>query len=224
MPSVFLGERIPDEFLHAIPQTVRVRPQPKKKWPIGRLKDFQGLLSLPLVSVRGRDLIEGLDPGVHQFFPVSIVRADNEAPLFEGEPYFLLNVCASASPEDFFPFHEVKHRIAKGEFDYDPWIKRELLGCMIERSCPTEIVERVFAGERFRWYWPENQNRLLVRKGFVAAHHLFVLPTVHRHSEGVLTIFAGANDGYVQVSEAFRQAVKKAKLTGGQFEPCTVVD
>lgn len=224
MPSVFLGERIPEEFWHAIPRTVRIRPQLGSKWPVGRLKDFQGLLSMPLVSVRARELIERLDPGINQFFPVSLVRADNEAPLFEGEPYFLLNACGTESPEEFFPFDAVRRRIAAGEFDHDARIKSELLGFTTERRFSGDIVERIFGGERFRWYWPENRNRLLVKKSFVSKYQVFVLPTAHHHSNGILTIYAGANAGYLQVTEAFRQAVKKAKLTGGQFEPCTEVD
>lgn len=224
MPSVFLGERIPEQFWHAIPRTVRVRPQPGKKWPVGRLKDFQGFHYMPLVSARARDLIETLDAGVHQFFPVNIVRADNEAPLFEGESYFLINACGTESPEEFFPFDAVQRRIAAGEFDHDARIRGELLDCMIERRFPGDIVERVFAGERFRWYWPENRNRLLINKGFVSRFDLFVLPTVHRRLDGVLTIYGGGNSGFCQVTEKFRQAVKKAKLSGGQFEPCTEVD
>ncbi len=144
--------------------------------------------------------------------------------MFDGEPYYLLNVCGVVDPQDIFPFAAVERRIAEGQFDTDPLIKVELQGCVLERRLPGDVVERVYCGERYRWYWPDNSNRLLVKKGFAADVNVFVIPTLHSHSHGVLTIFSGAAAGYQLVTETFKQAVKTAKLTGGHFEPCTEVD
>ena len=54
--------------------------------------DFLRLTNLRLASERFRDLVEALEPDVHQFFPVKMVRKSG-API--SLPYFLLNVAQS---------------------------------------------------------------------------------------------------------------------------------
>jgi hypothetical protein len=54
--------------------------------------DFLRLTNLILASERFRDLVEALEPNVHQFFPVKMVRKSGE---LISLPYFLLNVAQS---------------------------------------------------------------------------------------------------------------------------------
>lgn len=42
----------------------------------GPVRDFEHLRSLRMVSTRAKDVIESLEPGVHQFFPIRVERAD----------------------------------------------------------------------------------------------------------------------------------------------------
>jgi hypothetical protein len=118
MPSVYFGERVPDGLRSAVPTTVRLRPQPGKKWPVGRLKDFNKLNVVPIISVRAVELIESLAPGRNQFFPIDFVRADTDAPLFEGERYYLLNVCDTVRADRLFPFEAFERNLHAGLYDY----------------------------------------------------------------------------------------------------------
>jgi len=54
--------------------------------------DFLRLTNLVLASARFRGLVEALEPGVHQFFPVKMVRKSGELISLS---YFLLNVAQS---------------------------------------------------------------------------------------------------------------------------------
>lgn len=54
--------------------------------------DFLKLTNLTLASERFRALVEALEPGTHQFFPVKMVRKSRE---LISLPYFLLNVARS---------------------------------------------------------------------------------------------------------------------------------
>lgn len=225
MPSVYFGERVPDTLCKAIPRKVRLRPQPGKKWPVGGLKDFNKLTLVPLISQRAVQLIEELAPGRNQFFPIDFLRADTDAPMFEGERYYLLNVCDTVRADRLFPFEAFERNLHAGLYDYfdegtfaDKFKTRQLTyrfekplqegGCLLARSATTL---------KFELYG--KQNRLLVDHEAAKDVPIFVATNHCDRSNGEMKLYGDAY-GDLFVTEKFRDAAKKAKLTGTGYEAC----
>jgi hypothetical protein len=223
MPSVYFGEPIPEGFQGAIPRAVKIRPQLGKKWPKGKLKDFQCLLVHPLVSARAMVLIESLDPRVHQFFPVLLVREDNGDVLFDGEQFFLLNVCATAPPDKFFPFLEIERRIHAGVYDEKPSLKAELINCRWQRKLPSGDWLEGYSGTTLRFAFPGSRNRWVVEPTESSSRNLFVVPTYSRRVGNRLIAYAGGGNELF-ASQVFHDAVKREKLSGAHFEECATLD
>lgn len=64
---------------------VLVAPKPRKSWPDA----FTGVNGVHVVSQKVRDIIETLDPGLHQFFPV---RLETKRGVEIERPWFIMNV------------------------------------------------------------------------------------------------------------------------------------
>lgn len=92
---LFLSERVPNSLLVSVPKRIIVKPGRK-----GLLADFgfDATYGCFIVSDRVVDVIESLEPGVHEFLPIA------EAVDTKGEPlprkYFLMNVLTRLAPID----------------------------------------------------------------------------------------------------------------------------
>ena len=75
------GRRIPGEL---VPTRARIQKMG------ARFYDYNNFQIAAGVSLRFKDLVESIEPGVHQFFPIELLRQDSVTPY--GEPFWLLNV------------------------------------------------------------------------------------------------------------------------------------
>jgi hypothetical protein len=225
MPSVYFGEKIPDSLLSAVPRTVRLRPAGNKKWPVGRLKDFNKLNLVPIISLRAVELIESLAPGRNQFFPIDFVRATTDAPLFEGERYYLLNVCDTVRADRLFPFEAFERNLHAGLYDYldegtfAHKFKTRQLTYRFEKPLQEggRLLARCASTLRFELHGKENQY--LVDQEAARDVPIFVVANHCDRSNGQTRLYA-ASYGDLFVTETFRDAVKNAKLTGARYEGC----
>lgn len=88
------GRRVYTEFLPK-----RVRPKKKK----GKLPDYCGFSLTQICSQRFKDIVETLEPAVHQFEPVLIVWGDGTE---DERPYYWFVPCVrvhSLDPETTYP-------------------------------------------------------------------------------------------------------------------------
>ena len=224
MPSVYFGEAVPDGLRSAVPTTVRIRMQPGKKWPEGNLKDFAKLKLVPIVSDRAVSLIESLAPGRNQYFPVAFVKADDGGPLFAGQRHYLLNVCDTVPADRMFPFQAFEANLHAGQYDHldkgtfaDVFAKRRLK-YRIERPVAGGGSQLLRDGGVLRFELNGFGNKYLVDPD-AAPGPLFVVANNCRRADDQMLIFGSAY-GDLFVTDAFRAAAKKAKLTGTAYEDC----
>ena len=210
MPSVYFGERLDRSFREAIPTKIEVSAPAGRKFPAGGLKDFQWLLTYPLLSTAARQLIEVLDPGIHQFFEIEIVHAGTNSPAFGTDPRYLLNICGVARADRFFPFAEAATSKAAG---------RTLPQFEFHKTLSDGSRYLGFDGQSFKFGMAGSMGRWVVASDFEPPNHVFVVPDRLDARADQLTSFGGGWS-HVFVSQQFRDAAKKAKLTGTHFEEC----
>lgn len=219
MPWLYTGERIPDEHLDKIPRKLAIVVQPGRKYATGLLRDFGRLMHL-LLTERAKTFVERLDPGIHQFFPISFFRKDNGEPMFGGEIYYLFNVCAKAKPTDIFPFEVVRRRLDAGYYDEDPISKssaREAVdGDLIEDG----TIRRISLN--FRYINPGKPS-LNIRAGFHPPANMFRVP-VSVASFGPPFVWETGEDELF-VTDRFQTEAKKEKLSGSKCRgPCLEIE
>jgi hypothetical protein len=88
MPPLCIGRRVHDVEVPRIPTTLRQLGRRWKKFPHVSLPSGQWL-----VSQTFKDIVESLDPGFHQFFPVMIINDTDGRAYDELEPYYFWNCC-----------------------------------------------------------------------------------------------------------------------------------
>jgi hypothetical protein len=106
MPSLCIGRRVHDVEVPRIPTTLRQLGRRWKKFPHVSMPAGQWL-----VSQTFKDIVESLDPGFHQFFPVTIINDTDGRAYDEFEPYYFWNCCLN------FPLWElvdIEKTIQKG--------------------------------------------------------------------------------------------------------------
>lgn len=210
MTSVYFGERLEGSFREPMPTKVEVSAPAGRKFPAGGLKDFQWLLTHPLLSTAARELIEALDPGIHQFFEIEIVHAGTTNPAFGADPRYLLNIGGVARADRFFPFAEAATSKAAG---------RTLPQFEFHKTLSDGSRYVGFDGQSFKFGMAGSEGRWVVASDFEAPSHVFVVPDRLDARADQLTSFGGGWS-HVFVSQQFRDAAKKANLTGTNYAGC----
>lgn len=113
IPSFAEGMKIPEEMLSAVPKTILISKVSKRaKFP-EKLDDYiWRQVNEPL-----RDMIEELEPGVHQFFPVGHIDGDTGEKLYTDQNWYMFNIATTLPAMEIIDFEhsnllgvERKHR------------------------------------------------------------------------------------------------------------------
>lgn len=139
-PMVVFGKPVPDWLVDRIPKVVTVS-RLSRSGPVKRLPDLVEFM----VSGRLREVIERLEPGVHEFFPVSLVFEKTGQPAYDDQSWYIFNICtllrffevADIIPEkvtikeEFQVFERTKIKWRKTDVSFKGWHPDE---CFIYRK------------------------------------------------------------------------------------------
>ena len=198
IPSLECGERFDAEALALYPADVPVHLANAKKYP-RRLHDF---LQNPLLSVSGggRDLIEAMEPGRHQLLPHRLVDRDSSRPLYDGEQRYFLNILNYVPISDAYDLNRPNDCVTTSTGTAAPW-----------GESPYVKIENHRA----------HLEGLRMRRDAIKGLHLWRVGTFIDFAEQPPRTYRGLGSG-LYVTEAFRAAFHKAKLTGLHFQEVPV--
>jgi hypothetical protein len=101
------GQRVPDELVWRVPEALyHFGPRRWKAMP-----DIMG----NIINQKVFDIVERLDTGIHQFFPLEIIYKKSGKPYTEGGPFRFWNILRAATMPELFDLdqmrgeHEVVH-------------------------------------------------------------------------------------------------------------------
>lgn len=198
IPSLEYGERFDAQALAHFPADVPVHLVNAKRYP-RRLHDIWQNLLLS-VSEGGWELIEALEPGCHQFIPHRLVDRDSSRVLYDGQQRYFLNILNYVSIRDAYHLDRPHVCVTTDTMTAAPW-------------GPSPIVKI------------ENQRahleNLELRRAAIENLHLWRIGLFIDYSEHPPRTYVGLGSR-LYVTEVFRAAFHKAKLTGLSFREVPV--
>lgn len=200
VPLMVFGERLGQDMLDALPKTIPVgghTPNTAGKHPrdINILTDGE-FGSNKIVSQRLKDVIEELEPGVHQFVPFSFVNCVTGEPIWTDIPWYYLNITTWIAPDVLFDWEAMGDAVKIEELPP----RGHASGHRIMMSFPL-------------WF---DYKQYLVRRSAVESDlrskHLWVTSRYYKAIDRPVLIQPAAF-----CSETFQLACKAAGLKGGHF-------
>ncbi|MFN0192232.1 MAG: imm11 family protein [Aestuariivirga sp.] len=125
------GLRLPSEL---VPKEARMQ-RGEKFYDV-----YNNFQIAPGVSKRFKDLVESIEPDVHQFFPIEVFRQDGVTPY--GEPFWLMNICTRVDAiciekSDMYQRGEDRGPLYDGDY---PWYGRYVIKSMDYGTGPPRIT------------------------------------------------------------------------------------
>lgn len=119
VPLLQFGEYLPPEYAARLRHPARVVGFNQSRKIPADISRSADIISSPnyVVSSRFRDVVEQLEPGVHQFIPVQLVNHWTDEPVYRDTEWFYFNVLTWIRPDLFFDLEAMGENVKKETFN-----------------------------------------------------------------------------------------------------------
>jgi len=203
IPSFSQGEEIPVHIISKIPKLIIIYKGKRAKFP-ERLDDYiWRQVNEPL-----RDMIEELEPGVHQFFPVEYIYDETGEKIYTDQNWYMFNIAVTLPARELIDFdHSDLLRVTQEH---------------VERPEQKLVVDMTSIDLK---YDKPNHN-LVFKKGLFPNNHIWRLKLYNEEVkviDGTTYKKAFSILNQIYVSDRFADEFKKRGFVGAKFYDIPVV-
>ena len=196
VPNMNFGERLGPEMIARVPAVVEVgRRTGKHPRDINVITDGE-FGQNKIVSQRLNDVIEALEPGVHQFFPFHFINGVTREPIWTDVPWYWFNCTTWVAPDVLFDV--------------------EAMGDLIKHTTNPPYGQAKEERHNVSFSPLLRREDFIIRRSAVEAHlrskHLWVTSRYFKDERNSVLIAPVSF-----CSQDFRLACKAAGLKGGHF-------